>query len=65
MNMFNRDIKSISKLKLLVYFLETEIDGYKTGTNARGIVNPFNKKNKPILKMPKESYDLYQKIKNL
>ena len=65
MNMFNKDIKSISKLKILIYFIEDHVEKFKTGTNAGGIINPFNKKNKPVLKMPKESYELYQKIKNL
>lgn len=65
MNMFNKDMKSIKELKFLIYFLENEVEGYKTGTNARGVINPFNKKNKPVRKMPKASYELYQKIKNL
>jgi len=62
---FKEGKDSVSKLDMIVFNVEEKIDGYKTGTNAKGIVNPFNKKNKPVLPMPKKSYQLYDKIKDI
>ena len=42
------------KLKMLVNMVEMKIERFKTGTNAGGVINPFNKKGG--LPMPKKSY---------
>jgi len=62
---FKKDKDSVNKLDMIVFNIETKIEDFKKGTGA--IVNPFKKGGevKKPLPMPKESYELYDKIKHL